>query len=983
MDTEALQTPDHVFLATHNPVMMYRQSLTLVKTPQEYSQEQFLTDFLATPDFAFVPVLGGAGTGKSHLIRWLATKISQLPTDRKRKVLLIPRSGTNLRDIIERILSVMEGPRADEYRARLNKATNNLKEEEARSLLLSNLATQIQYNESEASDEAVQFIGANLPALLLDWHFREHLLRDNAIVDRLVTHIIGHREGIEVVEERRRFTVDDLPLNVEGFQKAGKAARDLYGLLMTSPEYHQTTVSLLNEHLDSAIARMLQLNREDLEQLMREVRETLAEEDVELILLIEDFAKLQGIDRQVLAAIIERPEEPGRRRQCALRTALGCTVGYFDSLVGTVRQRTSFSVSLDVSEANLVKQEDIMDFVARYLNAARVPETLLLDWYQQSVGRDGQTNEPVPNQCKVCPYIDPCHSSFGEFQGFGVYPFSSKAIERMLERINGGRFNPRLLIKDVLRHILENYVNSVSLGEFPPPALVHHFGGSRLGANVRLQLNSADPINAGRREVLLDLWTDGNTLTNLDPQIHEAFDLPPLANAGQISSKPIPIEQTGQPTVSVSGELPPKVLNALDKVDEWSNGAPLPQQVAQELRSLIFPSVTERIAWDAELLLRGKFTGTSGKIFRMANINFHNAVTSTKSAYGVELIIGKDGRNLTEEAVALQALLRHQHYGHWNYQGGTIDFRTYASRLEIWSATVLEQIRRRSRLSGVTWDPVPTVTELIAIGVRMAGFPKTVVYSLTDLVDVLFNSYDVGIASTRSPSWNELFKVFCDNREELIEILKAHVPCTKGGSPRLQVIDAVQLIDPLRNLRKTWKPQTTVPTDLRADLSVIQKVRDKVDQLLPIAITDEKLRHHDWLEETTAMLGGIENRSETIKLLRTAIERAQVSGDYAAGGTSPVDLIRVIDSFKNSHFDNCVAAVTRAIQATETGTAFEELSRIPQETMNKTENFLLKANNFLSNSTTRVNTKIENLRNSGAGELERIRQITTELGGPA
>src|SRR6476469_7221464 len=83
MDTEALQTPDHVFLATHNPIMMYRQSLTEIKSPQKYSESQFLADFLSTPDFAFVPVLGGAGTGKSHLIRWLATKINQIPTDKK------------------------------------------------------------------------------------------------------------------------------------------------------------------------------------------------------------------------------------------------------------------------------------------------------------------------------------------------------------------------------------------------------------------------------------------------------------------------------------------------------------------------------------------------------------------------------------------------------------------------------------------------------------------------------------------------------------------------------------------------------------------------------------------------------------------------------------------------------------------------------------------------------------------------------------
>jgi hypothetical protein len=178
MDTEALQTPDHVFLATHNPMTMYLQSLTDVNVKQKYDEEQFLQDFLKPEDFAFGPVLGGAGTGKSHLIRWLAAKIQQVPTEVTRKVLLIPRSGTNLRDIIERILNLMMGARADEYRTRLADATNSLGEDEARGHLLNNLATLIEYGDTAdlpQSHEAEVYVATHLPALLLDWHFRQHL----------------------------------------------------------------------------------------------------------------------------------------------------------------------------------------------------------------------------------------------------------------------------------------------------------------------------------------------------------------------------------------------------------------------------------------------------------------------------------------------------------------------------------------------------------------------------------------------------------------------------------------------------------------------------------------------------------------------------------------------------------------------------------------------------------------------------------------
>src|SRR5262249_12269021 len=161
------------------------------------------------------------------------------------------------------------------------------------------------------------YVAENLPALLFDWYFREHLLRKDQIIESLVTHIIGRRDSIEVVDERRSFTLNDLPLNMSDYKpsRVGEKAREFYALLIGDDEIQKAAVDLMNYYLDAAIAQMLHLDREDLERLMRDVRETLAEQDVELILLIEDFAKLQGIDRQVLAAVIERPEEPGRPRQ--------------------------------------------------------------------------------------------------------------------------------------------------------------------------------------------------------------------------------------------------------------------------------------------------------------------------------------------------------------------------------------------------------------------------------------------------------------------------------------------------------------------------------------------------------------------------------------------------------------------------------------------------------------------------------------------
>ncbi len=75
MNVEATQSSNHLFLATHHPISMYRQDSIRSSSQHEYDEAQFLQDFLAEKDFAFVPVLGETGTGKSHLIRWLSANI--------------------------------------------------------------------------------------------------------------------------------------------------------------------------------------------------------------------------------------------------------------------------------------------------------------------------------------------------------------------------------------------------------------------------------------------------------------------------------------------------------------------------------------------------------------------------------------------------------------------------------------------------------------------------------------------------------------------------------------------------------------------------------------------------------------------------------------------------------------------------------------------------------------------------------------------
>src|SRR5207249_1578887 len=86
--------------------------------------------------------------------------------------------------------------------------------------------------------------------------------------------------------------------------------------------------------------------------------------------------------------------------------------------------------------------------------------------------------------------------------------------------------------KEGYKPILENHANALRRGAFPPPELLQRLGMSRLRAVVDQKMQRTDPTNYARRAVLVDLWTSADDVIDLDPVIHQAFDLPMLNVTG-------------------------------------------------------------------------------------------------------------------------------------------------------------------------------------------------------------------------------------------------------------------------------------------------------------------------------------------------------------------------------------------------------------------------------------------------------------------
>ena len=991
MDVEATLPPDHIFLATHHPTTMYRGDLTEKSVRIPYGEEQFLKDFLSSPDFAFVPILGTSGTGKSHLIRWLYTRLKATCKEPRYRVLLIPKVGTNLKDIIRLILQDLEGSEFDDYRNRLNSTTSTVSESQAREQLLANLAIAVgasgSHDSSKLSDTQA-YLEEALPSLLHDPFFRQqYWLREGGIIQRLIVHTLGQCDSVEIVEERREFTVADLPKDITQINKASAQARDFYTLLVSNDEIQQETVKWLNAHLDEAIAKVLNLGREDLQRLMLDVRRALAKQGAELILLIEDFAKLQGIDREVLEAVLARPQQLGREPLCLMRTALACTTGYFDSLLDTVRTRTDFSVDLNVKtvgDQSLITQSDIQQLVVRYLNATRLSNQEIQEWLAHADEEMPQPVDSVPSACSECPHRHPCHAGFGQVEGMGLYPFTAKALERMHQRVNKGVFNPRTLIKDVLRHTLECHRSELEQGRFPSLILLQHFGESSLSAMLIQDIKTKDTAeNADRRKTLLDLWTDGTQLCDLPVEIHTAFNLLPLGVTVQETEISTPTRAKDAPAVfkkvvvpaAEEEGIPFALADKIRIIDQWQNGSSLPQTLAQEVRELMFANIDSRIDWDSELLLQGQFSGkNSKKAFKQKSINFQNNFkaknvqlqdASLAMSGGISLVVPLSftEADLRETAIAFQGMLLYNHYKHWQFPDGAKHFRIYARQLEQWSEAVLERIRAYPRKSGEPWNPLPAAVELVALGARMAGHSSK---SVENSVNLLFKDLSPGSAD-RATAWKKLYELLRDKRPQLLDIVQARIACTKGGSSKLQVIDAAQLIQPLQEIERDWRPKVEIPDDLRSDFDVLAKVRHQVDQLLEQAIADEKERQLTPYRKLVEELGEDFDRAAIVNELQQAIAQAEGVG---VARTNLLDLRSAVEEFQGTRYKAYIETMKRVQDESENGRLLSQLSTTSQNTMTVIETFLARSRTFLDRSIESAQQVKDVLKQTEAGELE-------------
>lgn len=993
---DAVNSSPAVFLATHRPTPVFRRDFSTYSSGGSLiDEEQLLDEFLGpNPGLLFLPIIGEAGTGKSHLVRWLQVRV---PTGRTRKVVYIPKYETNLRQVIELILSDMTGEAIDGLRRELEEATGSIDERLAPDRLLNELSTSIKQRSQSPrpsptppNDEYRLWLETELPKLLYDNVFREQLLAKNGVVDRLVREALHGKQDDDKAEPFA-FTEADLPLNATRAADANKDVQMLYTQLIDSPILRQVALELLNNELGAAIRNLFGIGGTRLFDVMLSVRRELLNQKLELVLLIEDFTILQGIQRELLDAITEAPTREGKQRLCPIRVAMAVTSGYFATIAETFSTRGEFAghvYSLDVpltQSGSGIPPSEVNEFVAGYLNAARLGQTRL-EAALEAAGPERETHRQwVPNACDECDFQAVCHDAFGtSSSGVGLYPFNVSALDRAVSARTDVAFDPRRILGSVVRFTLENQADDLRRGEFPSRAFDRQFADHvllPLDPQLAEDIRRVDPQDADRRITLLTFWGGRpSRIVNLPEGIHDAFAIPPLKDTNVV--RPRPEEEQGgvgpRPPVDPNA-LPAVVQRQLAAITQWSTGntnTRMDQVLAADMRKFLHAAVVAYIDWDAELLRPSDETvGRTGRLFRQSSFAIDRARgAGSRIATAVSITVPAD----TESATLFANIVRYQHHGHWRFDRGAEALSRLLSRLDGWAGDVVAHVRAGGEPSA-PWDLVTSGVELLMISARILDLPGAHSNVNADLIGALLSD-PPNQRPRRSPEWDRLADACAsDNRRSVKDALLTRIGARQGGGTTVHAIDTIGLISALTKLKRTWT-LTPLPEEAPQEF---KRLADAIGNRLQTGVDAELARLKSWHDTAIAALGDATSAPEVADKVAVAAADA-----VAAGSFDPARLRSEFDettkAFRKTKY-SVVGAVgdvlTGAGATTNTGKLLTDVAADRTRSMDEIAKFVEQSTQILQASRLRAEQQLTTLRGSGEGTdaLQKLRTTLEQL----
>lgn len=602
------------------------------------TEENLLSYFIkhASSGSHVVPITGKSGVGKSHLIRMLEVKIRRLPDADRYLIIRIPKSAS-LRSVVQLILNAqpLDDEKYDAVKDAFSKAMIDdvspdeqvIRFQAEIGIALNNHARSLKILlDSDPTNNALKeslLHALRLHSLMTDavtvGHFQTHVLP--RIIQRAVKGVNLDNDG-EIDSASAKFNVNDLDLDNIDISGASNTVQYYYkNLKIFDGRGKKIAVDVLNSVVDISTNQLYKLNQSlggmTLGEVILEIRELLLLDDRELVILVEDYFALVGIQDTLAKVLIQDGTTSDGKKYATIRSAIAVTDGFLTqnrSLATRAGREWIVEDKLD-SEIETLRRTKLL--VASYLNAARYGAAGLKKHYQQvfSLAESDDEAWQVPAYAECNEEEHKILRAFGYVGNIPLFPFTEAAIES-LARIallsgNSLEFNPRYVIKNIIQLILRAGRNAFIEQTFPPA----DFPEIKPSSDIAQWLSSLPLSEDVRKRYsrLVTIWGNNpeirSEIGHIPREVFDAFQLPLPA----IEYVPFKSVTSVKNETSGSGPVLPILASRQDLIikeykdslENWvKKGTKLEQTFANEIRKALAILINQRLDWNAELRLK-------------------------------------------------------------------------------------------------------------------------------------------------------------------------------------------------------------------------------------------------------------------------------------------------------------------------------------------------------------------------------------------
>ena len=945
--SEAEAVADEVLLAVHQEFPLAYATVgpdgkVIPDSRQVASEDDLLRHLLGSaPEGSLVvPVTGASGVGKSHLIRMLDARLRRNPKASRYLIIRIPKSAS-LRRVVELILDAepLQHQKYSSVRAEFDKALADVPLSQAVILFQAQLkialgeyATKLRHQlQQTPTDENLKrrlHLSLGLPSFLSDAatedYFHKQVLP--RIIHRSVEGLKDPNAPIDPADSQFKTCDFDLPDNV-AITTAAIPVQKFFQLTLNTQGGQGKAIAadVLNQVVDQATRQLYQLNEslggKTLGDVIGDIRRLLLTEDPskELIILVEDFAALVGIQDTLAKILIQHGETDGTKTHATIRSVIAVTDGYLagrDTLA-TRAGREWIVESRFESEAEVLSRTKRL--VSSYLNAARHGEDALKAFYRDASSAPFHSNKP--KAVEIYSEGNGEHESlleaFGTIKNVPLFPFTESAIECLarstLASGNALVFNPRFVIKNVIREVLINGRDAYLAGQFPPPnisgkppayAVAQWLGEQKFSPDVR-----------SRYERFVSIW--GNQPTTLSDiaripgAVFEAFKLAPP----QIESEKQAIQKISQ-QISTDGHphphppppppLPPdspqiKQASAYQTaLERWvQSETMLEQKVANAIRQAIASLLNQRIDWNAECLLKREVKSNQ---FSLPNAGGEGNLVDDPIKV-TETTVDPDGRLRGE----LFALLRYVSIYNESpdYDDSDEDLARVGNLIDRLQSVVIGRVRASAK------KQTQAAIALLAANSRLLGLLEKG-RTPTAVSSFLFGDVEsppdlIESAPQSFKDWRQLQRDALQIRPLLIDFVLETSGCFQGTGKTLQGVDIVGLIEsyPDENFAPDLLDLPSLYKELRAKLMVVRPIA--INARLKLVLQAAKTLD----AKITSELGADFNKQAVIDAIKQVAIDLRDMGVFPTGslGFSSNEFFTLCESFRNAAIKEALATL--------------------------------------------------------------------------